>query len=666
MSSLEVFPKESFQKIKKIAAGTYGILYEGKHHPSGTPVAIKRFKVDGNIDFIGCIKELDFLARLKDHPFIVNLLGVTRGSPFGASKFNGIADILDKDSPFRGEDSIFSEDKLYFILEKATYDGTQLKGISISYLKMIMLQSLLGLEYMHGHGVLHRDIKPSNLLWFRDNINRTVKFCDFGISKMFTRQETNSYAVMTPIYRAPELFFKMNDYDYSSDVWSLGCTFYELLKGESFVSHQSYKGADGDRKVVKEILSKIPEIPSEYFIQKACRSMGYRIPRQFLGPRSNDWNNLFSLSQNKVKEFNEGSVFGTYDNFKKLLSGMMKIDPAVRLTASQALNHDFFKDYSSEIAMVREKWKPYDEEYFNPKIRIHDCEERKWVTSIISYFYNKQNEIDPATSKRRFDWFQIRILFHTLSLYDRFLQFYFEYGMDQTQKQTEESAGFCFIVCLYISIKYFLTLLEPCQFHKLINEKYRNLDGMKKAEDFEWFMLYYVLKFKVYQPTLYEAADYFGIILNPQQTINLLSLYGSLGDEKCTLSELFVKLAPSSGITLKNYITTKAAPIVPVEPVEPLEPAEPVMVMGGVPLTPSPIRNASETPTPTPHAQAIGEMLDKVIQRYVPTSGAKNGSDGGMLTSIKMHNVDIGLQTAHGKITDLSQAFNNLKIGSIK
>ena len=49
-------------------------------------------------------------------------------------------------------------------------------------IKSYILQTLLGLEYLHKHWILHRDIKPNNLLINRSGI---LKIGDFGLAKFF-------------------------------------------------------------------------------------------------------------------------------------------------------------------------------------------------------------------------------------------------------------------------------------------------------------------------------------------------------------------------------------------------------------------------------------------------------------------------------------------------
>ena len=94
-------------------------------------------------------------------------------------------------------------------------------------IKSYVLQTLLGLEYLHSNWILHRDLKPNNLLMNKDGV---LKIADFGLAKFYgspNRQYT--HIVVTRWYRAPELLFGARNYGTGVDVWAVGCILAELL-----------------------------------------------------------------------------------------------------------------------------------------------------------------------------------------------------------------------------------------------------------------------------------------------------------------------------------------------------------------------------------------------------------------------------------------------------
>ncbi|PWN24322.1 kinase-like protein [Jaminaea rosea] len=79
---------------------------------------------------------------------------------------------------------------------------------------------------MGPHYLLHGDIKPSNVLIAADG---TVKLADFGLSRLKSGGHLERWNfVGTPGYTAPEILRRF-PYGPASDVWSLGCTLYELF-----------------------------------------------------------------------------------------------------------------------------------------------------------------------------------------------------------------------------------------------------------------------------------------------------------------------------------------------------------------------------------------------------------------------------------------------------
>ena len=129
--------------------------------------------------------------------------------------------------------------------------------LTISEARDVFRDTVLGLEFLHFHGIIHRDIKPANLLWTHDF---RVKISDFGVSYLGrpmqgegndgSDEPTISHADMsielaktvgTPAFYAPELC-DPDLFDAEKnitrphitgqvDVWALGVTLYAMIFG---------------------------------------------------------------------------------------------------------------------------------------------------------------------------------------------------------------------------------------------------------------------------------------------------------------------------------------------------------------------------------------------------------------------------------------------------
>ncbi|MCC6978470.1 MAG: serine/threonine protein kinase [Candidatus Melainabacteria bacterium] len=105
----------------------------------------------------------------------------------------------------------------------------------------IVQQVATALSYAHSKGLVHRDIKPSNIFLIADGAGKTlenvrVKLLDFGLAKWLDEEKlstlTNSGTVLgTPSYMSPEQC-RREKVDARTDIYSLGCTTYELLSGK--------------------------------------------------------------------------------------------------------------------------------------------------------------------------------------------------------------------------------------------------------------------------------------------------------------------------------------------------------------------------------------------------------------------------------------------------
>jgi uncharacterized protein (TIGR03067 family) len=111
-------------------------------------------------------------------------------------------------------------------------------------------QAALALQHAHEQGMVHRDIKPQNLMLTPQG---QVKVLDFGLAQLAselavahaaTSSEdsgsassgsiTHAGAMMgTPDYIAPEQARDAHGADIRADIYSLGCTLYDLLAGHA-------------------------------------------------------------------------------------------------------------------------------------------------------------------------------------------------------------------------------------------------------------------------------------------------------------------------------------------------------------------------------------------------------------------------------------------------
>ena len=126
-----------------------------------------------------------------------------------------------------------------------------------------ILKDILGaLDYAHRQGVIHRDVKPSNVLI--DENNQAI-LIDFGIALAVgeDRHTRTGEIVGTTLYLSPEQINNPKTIDHRSDIYSVGCVFYEMLTGRPPFLGGRDGVADSDFSIMQAHVTKQPIHPKK-------------------------------------------------------------------------------------------------------------------------------------------------------------------------------------------------------------------------------------------------------------------------------------------------------------------------------------------------------------------------------------------------------------------
>ncbi len=342
-------------------------------------LTLKRNIVNSNFSFATSVRELDILSKLQNHPYIVELKCVSINDPFSESFAM---------SPVTSSHS--KNDKIHFIFNKAdcdllSYIRKNKSNPNYKTIKRLMVQMLLGVEYLHGKGFIHRDLKPGNMLLFNglDPDGITLNICDFGLSKIFTKNGLQTPGVVTSWYRAPEVALGY-DYDQSIDIWSIGCILYEMISGSPFISNLNSN--DENKSIIEKIERLLPTELSEKSVAMIKRT-NMRLDKKVSKNIRHDFLHQLSMAKPKAKVKKFKDEAGDINLFIDLLKKTIAFDPSDRLKINEVVDHPFFGEYKKQIDKIRTRYKPIIDTV--PFIPIYKCIERDIVASFVFYIHDK-------------------------------------------------------------------------------------------------------------------------------------------------------------------------------------------------------------------------------------------------------------------------------------
>ncbi|XP_033937608.1 homeodomain-interacting protein kinase 1-like isoform X4 [Pseudochaenichthys georgianus] len=235
---------------------------------------------------------------------------------------------------------------LHEFLQKRSSMSLKLKEI-----RPIVQQLAIALDFLDVVDIVHGDLKPENIMMV-DHVRQPlkVKLIDFGLAVNNSAQHTGE-TMQTLYYRSPEIVLG-NEFNGAIDVWSLGCIAAEMLTGNVL-----FPGSD-EYDMLRHIILGIGE-PPRHLLNAGmftniffCATMREEEPpvwrfktplegRHFeLVPRTIC--NLRDLIKKPDKLSDNPKVCDCeHQSFFDLLTKMLMVDAADRITPSQIQEHAF-------------------------------------------------------------------------------------------------------------------------------------------------------------------------------------------------------------------------------------------------------------------------------------------------------------------------------------
>ncbi|XP_057371108.1 serine/threonine-protein kinase Nek7-like [Daphnia carinata] len=206
----ETLSLSQFAVSREIGKGQFSQVYSATFRPCPQrQVAIKRVELLEMVDSkarADCLKEVQLLKQLK-HPNVVRYLGSFEEKQSGqlliVLELAGAGDLA----------------KFLFSCQRHSRLMTE------QAIWRFFVQIASALSHIHEKRIVHRDIKPANVFLTSD---LTVKLGDLGLGRFFSSKTFAAHSLVgTPYYMSPERLNQCG-YDFSSDIWSLGCLLYEM------------------------------------------------------------------------------------------------------------------------------------------------------------------------------------------------------------------------------------------------------------------------------------------------------------------------------------------------------------------------------------------------------------------------------------------------------
>lgn len=295
--------QDDYEVVRKIGRGKYSEVFEGIHSINRQPCVIKILKP---VKVSKIKREIKILQSVCGGPNIITLLDCVQDP---VSKTPSLVFEYVNNTEFRVLYPTFTD-----------YD-----------VRYYMFQILKALDYCHSQGIMHRDVKPHNVMI--DHKKRILRLIDWGLAEFYHKKMEYNVRVASRYFKGPELLVGLRDYDYSLDIWSLGCMFAGII----FQKEPFFMGSDN-----YDQLAKITQLLGTQGLEDYITKYGIRLDSEFEGllPKHEKipWDTLVTPRNKHLA--NPGAI--------ALLDKMLCYDHFNRPTAAEAMADPYFETIRRE------------------------------------------------------------------------------------------------------------------------------------------------------------------------------------------------------------------------------------------------------------------------------------------------------------------------------
>jgi len=160
-----------------------------------------------------------------------------------------------------------------------------------------------------------------------DHSKRKLRLIDWGLAEFYHPDTDYNVRVASRYFKGPELLVDQQDYDYSLDMWSLGCMFAGMI----FRKEPFFHGHDN-----QDQLFRIAKVLGSEELQVYLDKYGLILEthlRQIVGRHTRKPWKKFITPENKHLCTPEALDF---------LDRLLQYDPQERITAKEAMDHPYF------------------------------------------------------------------------------------------------------------------------------------------------------------------------------------------------------------------------------------------------------------------------------------------------------------------------------------